>query len=72
MSSDMRRAPEKLWLLFDMSNGHHPAKNYVWWHTSRVKALEQKRHHKERGLTDLAGPVLYRVDPRRPRPKRLK
>ena len=53
--------PPKLWVLFDVSNGHHPIRNYYWWFTSEGEALEHKEEQEKMpNGADLIGPFEYK------------
>lgn len=36
---------KKIWVLFDVSNGSYPAKNYVWWYPTKQEALARLKEH---------------------------
>lgn len=60
MSAGLRKYPTKMWVLFDISNGHYPHKNYMWWFTSRKKAQEHKREQNSNpGMAALIGPIAF-------------
>lgn len=60
MSAGIERTPSEMWVLFDIDNGDFPAKNYMWWFTSRKKALEHKREQRfHPNAATLIGPFKY-------------
>lgn len=52
-----------IWVLFDISNGDYPAKNYLWWFYTREAARKHKRAQKKRkNSAALIGPFKYKKE----------
>jgi hypothetical protein len=59
--------PKKMWILLDVSNGHYPTTNYMWWFKTKKEALEKKKEHDDirlghrPQLAKLIGPFKYKL-----------
>ena len=57
-------APDKIWILRDLSNGHRGAVNYLWWFSTKREAECFRREQNSNGnLAKLTPAVLCQVHP---------
>lgn len=48
----------KIWILFDIDNGHEPVKHYCWWFNTRKDARNHKKWQKKQKYSaELIGPL---------------
>lgn len=60
MSAGLKTSPKVIYLLFDISNGDYPAKNYAWWFSSYREAVAHRnRQNSNPTNARLVGPVKY-------------
>ena len=51
---------KKVWLVFDLDNGHTPSKHYCWWFNTRKDARNHiKFHNKTKFHTQLSNPIKF-------------
>ena len=50
---------KKIWILFDVDNGHEPSKHYCWWFNTRQNARDHKKWQRltQKYPATLVGPV---------------
>lgn len=52
---------KKVWLLFDLSNGHRITRRYVWWFDTKKEAKDFRKEHVKQVLSsELSKPVPYK------------